>query len=139
MFDYLEKYNLSEEDAEEARVMLLKSMRKDPIRIKCLVRWENRRVRKRLCAFTNDAGFFNDLINDLLERGLIRSQGALKPFVVTERGMRCMKRGYVAYRKDNSAKRANIIASMALIVSILNIDEVRDAIKTVFQAIASLL
>lgn len=137
MFDYLAKYNLPKEDAEEARVMLLKSMHKYPIRIKCLVRWKNRRVRKRLRAFTNDAGFFNDLISDLLERGLIRSQGALKPFVVTERGMHCMKRGYVVYRKDNSAKRANIIASMALIVSILNIDEVRDAIKTVFQAIAS--
>lgn len=139
MFDYLAKYNLPKEDAEEARMILLESMRKYPIRIKRIVRWKNRRVRKRLYAFTNDAGFFNDLISDLLERRLIRSQGALKPFVVTERGMRCMKRGYVAYRKDNSAKRANIIASMALIVSILNIDEVRDAIKTVFQAIASLL
>lgn len=137
MFDYLSKYNLTEEDREAVRMILLKRMH-NRLRIKYITKWLNMRTRRKINAFAN-SGLSSDLIKDLLEIGLIQSQGAGKPFIPTERGKQSLRRGYISYHPDKSAKRANIIACMALIVSIVNLDEVRKLIREACRAIATLL
>ena len=115
--DGLLSYKMSDDEKELVLMMVLKRLSRP--------RWEIRPVRKRRnkrawkwIDETFGNGCSSDAFSLLCEKGLATVTGD-KRYTITQRGKECIKRGYIFLRKDKTAKRANTIAIVAVILATL--------------------
>ncbi len=134
------KYNWSKEEREKLLMVVLKRIRsigKEPL---WLHKRRNEATWNKLSKVYGEY-CLRDIIHILEELNLIQSQGANKPFTITERGKEYYKRGWIETKinKYDNPKYPLFISIAALAVSVFSSEYFWKAIHWIHQAIVKLL
>ena len=134
MFDYLGSYNLSKEERERLLIMVLKRIRNIGIEPKWIKKHRNKSTWKKIEKLYGK-GCDCEVIQYLEQLKLIESQGANKPYLITERGKDCCKRGWVEFKinKYDNPKYPLFISVFALIISVISSNRIWTAIKWIWN------
>lgn len=116
--DCLSKYIMSDEEKEQVLMMTLRRVAHSRMSPGFYTRRKNFKTWEWINeTYGNECS--HDTILALQDMGLLEADGPNKPYKASKRGRECLKRGFISYKKDSSAKTANIIAVCALVVATL--------------------
>lgn len=125
MYRHLSDLGINDEEREKLLIRVLKRIRKIGIEPKWLQKRRNKSTWNDI-EKVYGVGSLKNIISDLDRLNLIESQGANKPYLITERGKRCCKRGWIKLKtnKYDNPIYPLIISLLALIISVIGTDRI---------------